>query len=189
MNKSKLQSLADRVSGWLFYAALIFGIIALIVWSAITNISNGLQRMVTVLVIACPHALGLAIPLVNARSTSLGAKNGLLIRNRNVIDVSSNINYLLMDKTGTLTEGKFTVRKFASLDDKISDQKLLGLIASLEQDSTHPIAQSILQYSKDKKISLIPATDTHNLAGKGVEGKIDGVNYQLVNEKKLLVHK
>lgn len=183
MNKSKLQSLADRVSGWLFYAALIFGIIALIVWSAITNISNGLQRMVTVLVIACPHALGLAIPLVNARSTSLGAKNGLLIRNRNVIDVSSNINYLLMDKTGTLTEGKFTVRKFASLDDKISDQKLLGLIASLEQDSTHPIAQSILQYAKDKKVSLIPATDTHNLAGKGVEGKIDGVNYQLVNEK------
>ena len=110
MNKSNLQNLADRVSGWLFYAALIIGVIALIVWTSLKGISNGLERMVTVLVIACPHALGLAIPLVNAKSMSIGAKNGLLIRNRNVIGISQKIKYVVMDKTGTLTEGKFQVR-------------------------------------------------------------------------------
>lgn len=182
-NKSKLQSLADRVSGWLFYAAVIFGLIAFFVWASINNVADGLQRMVTVLVIACPHALGLAIPLVNAKSTALGAQNGLLIRNRNVIDISPKINYLLMDKTGTLTEGKFTVRQYRSLAKKISEQDVLSVIASLEQDSTHPIAQSILKFAKSHKIQLQPVTDSHNLTGKGVAGTVNGTEYQLVNEK------
>lgn len=183
MNKSKLQSLADKVSGWLFYAALVFGIIALIVWASINGIADGLERMVTVLVIACPHALGLAIPLVNAKSTSLGARNGLLVRNRNVIDASSKINYLLLDKTGTLTEGKFTVREYQTLNSQISKQQLLQLIASLEQSSTHPIAQSILQYAKQEKITLLGLSASKNLAGQGVSGVINGADYQLVNEK------
>ncbi|MCX8722880.1 copper-translocating P-type ATPase [Lactobacillus sp. B4005] len=183
MNKSKLQTLADQVSGWLFYAALIIGIIALIVWTSINGIADGLERMVTVLVIACPHALGLAIPLVNAKSTSIGAKNGLLIRNRNVISVSSKINYLLMDKTGTLTEGKFQVRKCDSLKESMSPIEALKLIASIEQDSTHPIAKSILQYAHEKQIELLPLSESKNISGKGVSGVLGGKEYLLVNEK------
>ncbi|WP_223896522.1 copper-translocating P-type ATPase [Lactobacillus huangpiensis] len=182
MNKSKLQNLADKVSSWLFYAALVFGIIALIVWTSLRGISAGLERMVTVLVIACPHALGLAIPLVNARSTSIGAKNGLLIRNRNVISISSKINYLLLDKTGTLTEGKFQVRKFDSLDKNYSADEVIKLIASLEQDSNHPIAQSILQFAKEKNINLYSLTNSKTLDGKGVSGTLNGKEFQLVNE-------
>lgn len=183
MNKSKLQTLADQVSGWLFYAALFIGIIALIVWTSINGIADGLERMVTVLVIACPHALGLAIPLVNAKSTSIGAKNGLLIRNRNVISVSSKINYLLMDKTGTLTEGKFQVRKCDSLNESVSPIEALKLIASIEQDSTHPIAKSILQYAHEKQIELLPLSESKNISGKGVSGVLGGKEYLLVNEK------
>ena len=183
MNKSKLQNLADRVSSWLFYAALIFGIIALIVWTSLRGIAGGLERMVTVLVIACPHALGLAIPLVNAKSTSIGAKNGLLIRNRNVISVSSKINYLLLDKTGTLTEGKFQVRKCDSLNKSYNADEVIKLIASLEQDSNHPIAQSILQFAKEKNIELYPLSNSKTLDGKGVSGTLNGKEYQLVNEK------
>ena len=183
MNKSRLQNLADRVSSWLFYAALVFGIIALIVWTSLRGISGGLERMVTVLVIACPHALGLAIPLVNAKSTSIGAKNGLLIRNRNVISVSSKINYLLLDKTGTLTEGKFQVRKCDSLNKSYSADEVIKLIASLEQDSNHPIAQSILQFAKEKNIELYPLSNSKTLDGKGVSGTLNGKEYQLVNEK------
>lgn len=183
MNKSKLQTLADQVSGWLFYAALIIGIIALIVWTSINGIADGLERMVTVLVIACPHALGLAIPLVNAKSTSIGAKNGLLIRNRNVISVSSKINYLLMDKTGTLTEGKFQVRKCDSLSESVSPIEALKLIASIEQDSTHPIAKSILQFAHEKQIELLPLSESKNISGKGVSGVLSGKEYILVNEK------
>ena len=183
MNKSKLQNLADQVSSWLFYAALIFGIIALLVWTSLRGIAGGLERMVTVLVIACPHALGLAIPLVNAKSTSIGAKNGLLIRNRNVISISSKINYLLLDKTGTLTQGKFQVRKYNTLSKSYNADEVIKLIASLEQDSNHPIAQSILQFTKEKKIDLYALSDSNTLAGKGVSGIINGEEYQLVNEK------
>lgn len=183
MNKSKLQNLADRVSSWLFYAALIFGIIAFLVWTSLRGIAGGLERMVTVLVIACPHALGLAIPLVNAKSTSIGAKNGLLIRNRNVISISSKINYLLLDKTGTLTQGKFQVRKYNTLSKSYNADEVIKLIASLEQDSNHPIAQSILQFTKEKKIDLYALSDSNTLAGKGVSGIINGEEYQLVNEK------
>lgn len=183
MNKSRLQNLADRVSSWLFYAALIFGIIALIAWTSLRGISGGLERMVTVLVIACPHALGLAIPLVNAKSTSIGAKNGLLIRNRNVISVSSKINYLLLDKTGTLTEGKFQVRKYDSLSKGYDSEEIIKLIASLEQDSNHPIAQSILQFAKEKHLNLYSLSSSKTLDGKGVSGTLNGKDYQLVNEK------
>ncbi|WP_278952166.1 copper-translocating P-type ATPase [Lactobacillus apis] len=183
MNKSNLQNLADRVSSWLFYAALIIGVIALIVWTSLKGISNGLERMVTVLVIACPHALGLAIPLVNAKSMSIGAKNGLLIRNRNVIGISQKIKYVVMDKTGTLTEGKFQVRQFDTLNQTINKEGVLRLIASLEQDSTHPIAKSILQFADEKKISLLPLSNSKTASGKGVTGTINGKDYQLVNEK------
>ncbi|WEV37921.1 copper-translocating P-type ATPase [Lactobacillus sp. ESL0677] len=183
MDKSNLQTLAAKVSGWLFYAALVIGIIALIIWTANQGIAAGLERLVTVLVIACPHALGLAIPLVSAKSMAIGAKHGLLIRNRNVIDLSPKINYLLLDKTGTLTEGKFQVRKYTSLNEQITQEQVLTLIASLEQDSTHPIAQSILQFARAHKIDLLPISDSKNLPGKGVTATISGQKYFLINEK------
>ncbi|WP_425604667.1 copper-translocating P-type ATPase [Lactobacillus xylocopicola] len=183
MTKSRLQDLADRVSGWLFYAALVVGLIALIVWTGMRGIGTGLERMVTVLVIACPHALGLAIPLVNAKSTAIGAKHGLLIRNRKVISVSSKLNYLLLDKTGTLTAGKFRVNKFASLSSDLDAQAVLAITASLEQDSTHPIAQSVLQFAQAKKVDLLTLTNGQNLPGEGISGTINGHHYQLVNEQ------
>ncbi|WEV52038.1 copper-translocating P-type ATPase [Lactobacillus sp. ESL0731] len=183
MDKSNLQTLAAKVSGWLFYAAIIIGIIALIIWTANQGIAAGLERLVTVLIIACPHALGLAIPLVSAKSMAIGAKHGLLIRNRNVIDLSLKINYLLLDKTGTLTEGKFQVRKYASLNEQMTQEQVLTLIASLEQDSTHPIAQSILQFARAHKINLAPISDSKNLPGKGVTATISGQKYFLINEK------
>ncbi|WP_259334989.1 copper-translocating P-type ATPase [Lactobacillus bombicola] len=182
-DKSKLQTKADQVSGWLFYAALIIGLLALIVWTSFQGITNGLERMVTVLVIACPHALGLAIPLVNAKSTALGAKHGLLIRNHNAISLSSQINYLLLDKTGTLTQGMFQVRHYASLTNKLDSNQVLTIMASLEQDSTHPLAQSILHYAQSKKINLLPLTNSQNMTGAGVSGTIEQHTYQLVNEK------
>ncbi|UQS83270.1 copper-translocating P-type ATPase [Bombilactobacillus thymidiniphilus] len=184
-NKSKLQTLADRVSGWLFYAAVLVGLLALIIWSIVTNFATGLERMVAVLVIACPHALGLAIPLVNARSTSLGSKNGLLVRNRQVIDISEHIDYVVLDKTGTLTQGNFKVEEYHTFNAKISDEEILQLTASLEQQSDHPIAKSITKLAKTKQITLKPATAVQTLAGQGIKGKIGDVEYQVVNEKSL----
>ena len=182
-NKSQLQSLADKVAGWLFYAALIIGVIALIVWASLIDFATGLQRMVTVLVIACPHALGLAIPLVNARSTTLSSQNGLLIRHRQVIDTSSKIDYVLLDKTGTLTEGKFQVRECRSVNSQLSDQKILQIIAALEAHSNHPIAKSVQEYWQKRDLSALTAEKVTTIAGQGLKGQIAGKEYQLLNAK------
>ena len=182
-NKSQLQSLADKVAGWLFYAALIIGVIALIVWASLIDFATGLQRMVTVLVIACPHALGLAIPLVNARSTTLSSQNGLLIRHRQVIDTSSKIDYVLLDKTGTLTEGKFQVRECRSVNSQLSDQKILQIIAALEAHSNHPIAKSVQEYWQKRDLSSLTAEKVTTIAGQGLKGQVAGKEYQLLNAK------
>ena len=182
-NKSQLQSLADKVAGWLFYAALIIGVIALIVWASLIDFATGLQRMVTVLVIACPHALGLAIPLVNARSTTLSSQNGLLIRHRQVIDTSSKIDYVLLDKTGTLTEGKFQVRECRSVNSQLSDQKILQIIAALEAHSNHPIAKSVQEYWQKRDLSPLTAEKVTTIAGQGLKGQVAGKEYQLLNAK------
>lgn len=182
-NKSKLQTLANRVSGWLFYAALVIGIIALIVWASLIDFATGLQRLVTVLVIACPHALGLAIPLVNTRSTTLSAQNGLLIRNRQVIDISPKIDYVLLDKTGTLTQGKFQVQVCRSLTTQWTDEELIQIIGGLEAQSNHPIAQSVQHYLQEQHLQPQTATKVTNLAGRGLKGIIDNQEYQLLNQK------
>ncbi|WP_396022427.1 copper-translocating P-type ATPase [Bombilactobacillus folatiphilus] len=183
--KSNLQSLADKVSGWLFYAAVVVGLLAFIIWSILNNVQTGFLRLVTVLVIACPHALGLAIPLVNACSTSLGAKNGLLVRNRKVIDLSPQIDYVVLDKTGTLTEGKFQVHQYESLVSDLNDQKLLALMAALERQSSHPIAKSIVKKAQQQQVLELTAQNVTNLTGHGLKGEIAGKEYQLVNQQSL----
>lgn len=132
-DKSKAELLSDKVAGYLFYFAVSIGVIAFIVWMLVqNNIDFALERLVTVLVIACPHALGLAIPLVTARSTSIGAHNGLIIKNREAVEIAQHIDYVMMDKTGTLTEGNFSVNHYESFKDNWSDDTVLSLFASLE---------------------------------------------------------
>ncbi|WP_367370920.1 heavy metal translocating P-type ATPase [Pediococcus parvulus] len=180
-NKSKVENMADRVAGWLFYAALAIGIIAFITWTTISGLSMGLSIAVTVLIIACPHALGLAIPLVTARSTALAANHGLLIRNRDAMESIKKINYVLMDKTGTLTEGQFKVHHVESYQSNLSNDEVLRLMAALEADSSHPMAIGILNEAKHKKISLPSVKKTSQITGAGLKGTIDGKEYKLVS--------
>ena len=178
--KSKAESLADKVASWLFYAALIVGILAFIVWLP-SGLAVAFERMVTVFVIACPHALGLAIPLVVARSTSMAAANGLLIRNRQALETTPKIQYVLMDKTGTLTEGKFKVKEIESLSDGLSENDVLQLFASLEQNSNHPLATGIIEAAKAKELDLLAVTGATTQNGTGISGMINDKEYQIVN--------
>lgn len=193
-NRSKTQKLADRVSGWLFYAALTAGILSFIYWLIFGDMNTALNRLVTVLVIACPHALGLAIPLVMSRSTSIAATNGLIIRDNQAMENSKKIDYIAMDKTGTLTEGKFTVNGLQSIDSSIDDQKLLAIIAGIEKGSSHPIAQSVLDYVQTKQVSIASVENVKALKGYGMSATLAGEKYYLVNmkylnENKVLVDK
>lgn len=132
--KSRVESLSDKVAKLLFYVALIVGISTFFIWIILKgDVNIALERMVTVLIIACPHALGLAIPLVTARSTSLGAKNGLLIKNRQSLEVAKKVDIIMMDKTGTLTEGNFAVNEYISFNSEYSNEKVLQFMASLEK--------------------------------------------------------
>jgi len=184
-NRSKTQMLADKVSSWLFYAALTVGIMAFVYWLIFGDMNTALNRLVAVLVIACPHALGLAIPLVMSRSTSIAATNGLIIRDNQAMENSRKIDYIAMDKTGTLTEGKFTVNGLQSIDDSVNDQQLLALIAGIEGGSSHPIASSIVQYAKDQKVVPTALDNIQAIKGYGMSGELDGHKYYLVNMKYL----
>ena len=150
--KSKTQHLADRAAKWLTYIALSVGFLTLIIWLALGfEFVYALERMVTVMVISCPHALGLAIPLVVAISTAISAQNGLLIRNRTAFENSRKITTLLFDKTGTLTKGDFGVTRYESTSDITDKNEMLRLASSLEQSSEHPIAVGILKKSQGIK--------------------------------------
>lgn len=184
-SKSKTQVLADKVSGWLFYAALTVGIIAFIYWLVVGSVSDALNRLVTVLVIACPHALGLAIPLVISRSTSIAATNGLIIRDNQAIESSRKVDYVAMDKTGTLTKGKFTVNGLKSFDDQFSEKDILSLIAGLEQGSSHPIATGVLNRAESEKVTAKNFDDAQALKGYGMSGQLVDEKYLLVNMKYL----
>lgn len=179
-DKSKSETVADKVAGWLFYLALGFGILAFIFWGINADIATGLERMVTVLVIACPHALGVAIPLVVARSTSLAASNGLLIQGRQALENAKSVTHVFLDKTGTLTAGKFTLNAVHSTSDQMSDDEALTLIASLEQHSSHPIAAGVMSAAKQKKVTLKSAENVDVLKGVGLVGQIDGKEYRIV---------
>ncbi|BDR53974.1 copper-translocating P-type ATPase [Bombiscardovia apis] len=187
--KSQAESLADRVAGWLFYVALAISIVACAGWLITGSSFNfALSIAVTVLVIACPHALGLAIPLVTARSTSIGAQHGLLIRKRQALETARKLDVVLLDKTGTLTQGNFAVSSYCSLDSQLSDTDLIGLFAALEQDSSHPLAAGIVEKAKSLHVSIPSATQVKSIAGTGLSGLVDGRELLIVNPAYLRDH-
>ena len=181
-DKSDAELLSDKVAGYLFYFAVSVGLIAFIVWMLIhNNIDFALERLVTVLVIACPHALGLAIPLVTARSTSIGAHNGLIIKNRSSVELAQHIDYIMMDKTGTLTEGDFSVNHYESYTDQSDNETILSLFASLESNSNHPLALGIVTFAKSKDIKIKNPQEVTNIPGVGLEGIIENQKYKITN--------
>jgi len=168
-SKSRTQDIANRASALLFYVALSVGIITYLVWFFLGTADVALERAVTVLVIACPHALGLAIPLVVALSTSITAKSGILIRDRKAFETMRAVDVVVFDKTGTLTEGKFGVTDVISL---IPEKELLKLASAIELNSEHIIAKAIVNYAEDKKIKIPETTDFTAIPGKGAKGKV-----------------
>ncbi|UZR96247.1 copper-translocating P-type ATPase [Chondrinema litorale] len=179
---SKTQNFANKAAVWLFYVALGSGIITLIVWSAIgKEFEYSLERMVTVMIISCPHALGLAIPLVVAISTAVSAKKGLLIRNRTAFENSRKISTIIFDKTGTLTKGEFGVTRFESVSEDYSKEEILKIAAALEANSEHPIATGILKKVEELELKFEESKDFENITGKGVEGKLNDKKVNIVS--------
>jgi len=180
--KSNTQRLADRAAFWLTIVALVMGFGTLIVWLMVgQSWAYAIERMVTVMVISCPHALGLAIPLVVAISTSLAAKNGLLIRNRTAFENARKISTLIFDKTGTLTTGIFGVTRISSFLSNLTKNDVLALAAALEQNSEHPIATGIIAEAKAQKVSIPNVEDFQAITGKGVSGKVNQKNVWVVS--------
>jgi Cu2+-exporting ATPase len=191
-SKSGAQLLADRAAALLFYVAVASAIITLIVWTLLQpgDPSFVLERVVTVLVIACPHALGLAIPLVSQISTSIGARRGILVRNRLALEVSRSIDLVLFDKTGTLTEGKQGVVDVVAAEG-VSVDELLALAAAVEAHAEHPIGRAIVAEAKARKLkSAGSSSEFAALAGRGAEATVAGrratvAGQRLVNERGL----
>lgn len=176
-SKSKTQVLADKAAGWLFYIALASAILTAIAWTIADTFNiEVLNRVVTVLVIACPHALGLAVPLVVAITTAMGAKNGILVRNRLALEAAREIDVVIFDKTGTLTQGQFGVVDTVTADGWDSAQAL-ALAASLEADSEHLIAQSIRRFARDRKMTLPAISNFSALQGRGVQAEFENETY------------
>lgn len=173
-SKSKTQVLADKAAGWLFYIALAAALITAIAWTIADTFNiEVLNRVVTVLVIACPHALGLAIPLVVAITTAMGAKNGILVRNRLALEAAREIDIVIFDKTGTLTQGQFGVVDMVIADGWDLD-RALALASALESDSEHLIAQAIRRFARDRKLVIPPVSHFSALKGRGVQADFNG---------------
>ncbi len=180
--KSKMQNLSDRAAKWLTYIALSIGFGTLFLWLALgKDFVFALERMVTVMVISCPHALGLAVPLVVAISTAISAQNGLLIRNRTAFEESRKITALLFDKTGTLTFGKFGVTRYESVAAGLDKNEMLRLAGALEQSSEHPIATGIVQKIKELGIDIPDPENFQAITGKGVQAKVEGIDVKVVS--------
>ncbi len=176
-SKSHTQLMADRAAGWLFYAALSVAIITAIVWTIAIGFNvQVISRVATVLVIACPHALGLAIPLVVAITTSLGAGRGILIRDRLALEQARKLNMIIFDKTGTLTEGKFGVVAVHTAGDWDED-RALAMTAAIEGDSEHTIARGIRETAEEKDIKLPQVSDFEAIEGRGVQARVDGKTF------------
>ena len=192
--KSHAEVLSDKVARWLFYAAVAVGLAAFAAWLVVTrSVDDAVTRMVTVFVIACPHALGLAIPLVAARSTSLGARNGLLVRRRRALEVAPRVNVVMMDKTGTLTEGDFRVaevraagKREGSASGSDADECVLALMAGLEQSSSHPLAASIVAEARERGVRPVDVRDVQAVAGVGVKGTLDDGSHALIANARYL---
>ena len=180
--KSKSQLLADKAAKWLTIIAITAGIATFLYWYLTgQSLTFAMARMVTVIVICCPHALGLAVPLVVAKSTALSAKNGLLIKNRTAFENSRKITTIVFDKTGTLTVGKFEVSKIVSLKNGVAENEILRLASALEQNSEHPIATGILQKIKDLSIAIPSSENFKAITGKGVEATVEGKKILVVS--------
>ncbi|SIN83263.1 Cu2+-exporting ATPase [Carnobacterium alterfunditum] len=178
--KSKAQGFADIAAKWLFYVAVVTGIVTLIYWSVTGDFEFALERMVTVLIIACPHALGLAGPLVTSRSTSIAASKGLLIRNRIAFEGAYKIDKIVFDKTGTLTEGNFGVTDIQPAEG-VSESELLTLAYSVETQSDHPIAKGIVKAGKERGLEIYDVKNYRNLAGKGLTATVKDTEVSVVS--------
>ena len=178
-SKSKTQNFADKAAFWLTIVAISAGLITMFVWLLVegSTFNFALSRTVTVMVITCPHALGLAIPLVVAVSTAMSAKSGLLIRNRTAFEQARNLQAIIFDKTGTLTKGEFGVTDTISFDSNFNEKEILKYAASLESESEHPIAKGIVESSEEK----FDLNDFNSIPGKGAEGKVNGKNVKVVS--------
>jgi Cu2+-exporting ATPase len=181
--KSRTQGLADRAAFWLTIIAITVGIATLLAWLLLAgrDLQFSIARMATVMVITCPHALGLAIPLVVAVSTAKSAQNGLLIRNRTAFENARRITTVLFDKTGTLTKGSFEVSGVYSYGDGYDENRVLQLAASLEQNSEHPIARGILRRAEQAGLGTLTAKGFTAIKGKGVEGTVEGRHVAVVS--------
>lgn len=181
-SKSKTQLLADTAARWLTIIAIAAGVVTFLAWYLSgKDLAFSIERMVTVIVICCPHALGLAVPLVVAKSTAMSAQHGLLIKNRTAFENARKITTLVFDKTGTLTIGKFEVSKIVSVSAGLSENDLLRFAAALEQNSEHPIATGILQKAKDLSIVIPPVQGFNAITGKGIEASVEGNNIKVVS--------
>lgn len=179
-SRSRTQRLADVAAKWLFYIASVSGVVTFTVWMLLgREISFAMERAVTVIIISCPHALGLATPLVTAVSTSIGAKRGLLIRDRNAFENARSLDAVVFDKTGTLTEGEFGVT-----DIKVHERtetEVMSIAYSVESNSEHPIARGIVREGKKRNLSRSDVTDYENMPGKGLKAKMDGKDIRVVS--------
>jgi len=180
--KSKTQHLADRIAFWLTVIALSIGFGTLATWLVLGKpFVFALERMASVMVITCPHALGLAVPLVVAISTSMAAQRGLLIRNRTAFENSRKITLMAFDKTGTLTNGNFGVTRYGALNTQFDDNEILWLAGALEQKSEHPLAFGIMQKVKEEEIELPAAENFNAITGKGIEADVEGNKIKVVS--------
>ena len=178
-SKSKAQRLADRAAKWLFYIAVSSGLVTFTIWLFFKDLSFAIERAVTVVIIACPHALGLAIPLVTAVSTNIAAQKGLLIKNRASFENARNLNTVVFDKTGTLTEGEFEVTDIVALE--VPEIELMTILYSMEVNSEHPIAKGIIKKGKKLGIPIKKISDFQNIPGRGLRGKIEERNIFVVS--------
>jgi len=177
--KPRSQQIADKASSWLVFIAVFVSLLTVLVWTIVIGqpFVFAVTLAITVLVIACPHALGLAIPTVTTITTTLAVKNGFFIKNLDKIEIIKKVDYIVFDKTGTLTEGAFGVTDIIPFDTNKSKEDILGIIASLEQHSSHIIGMSILEEAKKEGIKLNEIGNFKNIAGKGISAEITGIEY------------
>lgn len=187
-SKSKTQNLANRAAKLLFYVAIGAGVLTFVIWVALGYpVSTAVERMVTVMVISCPHALGLASPLVVAVSTSLSAKRGLLIRNRTQFEEARHLDAVIFDKTGTLTQGDFGVTDIEATS-AYTEEDVLRLAAAVETASQHPLARGILREAEARELTLPEVVDFASITGVGLEGRVDGAHVQIVSPRYIREH-
>ena len=170
---SRAEALADRAAAWLFYVAAAAAVITFVTWLGIGQLDQATVRTVTVLVIACPHALGLAIPLVVSISTSISARNGVLVKDRLALERMREVDVVLFDKTGTLTAGAHAVTDLA-VGDAVTEEELLRVAAAVEADSEHPLARAIVTRARDRGVQFPRAEAFESMTGRGVRGRVDG---------------